>query len=82
MSSSNNSTWYVFSDGKLILIQAEMARSRISHINNNNNKKKKKKNNNNNNNMLFNFPPASIQVQSNNEKQKSNNDTMDQGSGA
>ena len=73
MSSSNHSTWYVFSDGKLILIQAEMARSQISHNNNNNN----------NNNMLFNLPPASIQVQSNNdEKQKSNNNTMDQGSGA
>ena len=29
--------------------------------------------------MLFHLPPASVQVQSNNdEKQKSNNDTMDQ----
>ena len=50
------------SDRKLISIQAEMAQSHIS----------------NNNKMLFHLPLAPIQVQSNNdEKQKSNNDTMD-----
>ena len=64
MSSSNQLRSYVFSDGKLIPIQAEMAQRQIS---------------NNDNNMLFHLPPASIQVQSNNdEKQKNNNDTMDQ----
>ena len=64
MSSSNQLTLYVFSDGKLIPIQEEMAQSQIGD---------------NNNIRLFQSPPALIQVQSNNnEKQKSNNDTMDQ----
>ena len=64
MSSSNQLRSYVFSNGKLIPIQAEMAQRQIS---------------NNDNNMLFYLLPASIQVQSNNdEKQKNNNDTMDQ----
>ena len=63
MSSSNQLISYAFSDVKLIPIQAEMAQSQISH---------------NNSNMLFRLPPASIKVQSNkDEKQKSNNDTMD-----
>ena len=64
MSSSNQLRSYLFSDGKLISIQAEMAQRQIS---------------NNDNNMLFHLPPASFQVQSNtDEKQKNNNDTMDQ----
>ena len=64
MASSNQLRSYVFSYGKLILIQAEMTQSQIS---------------NNDNNMLFHLLPASFQVQSNNDKkQKSNNETMDQ----
>ena len=64
MSSSNRMIFYVFSDGKLIQIRAEIAQSQISD---------------DNNNMLFHFPAASVQVQSNNdEKQKSNDDTTDQ----
>ena len=64
MSSSNRMMFYVFSDGKLIQIRAEIAQSQISD---------------GNNNMLFHFPPAPVQVQSNNyEKQKSNDDTTDQ----
>ena len=62
--SSSSKTLYVFSDGKFIAIQVEMAHGQISNINNN---------------ILFHRSPAPIQVQSNNdEKQKSNNDTMDQ----
>ena len=65
--SSNQLTLHASSDGKLIPIQAKITQSQVSN------------NNNNNNNMLFHLPPASIQVQSNiDEKQKSNNDTMDQ----
>ena len=64
--SSNQLTLHASSDGKLIPIQAKITQSQVS-------------NNNNNNNMLFHLPPASIHVQSNiDEKQKSNNDTMDQ----
>ena len=63
----------MFSNEKLIPIQTEVAKSQISNNNNNNN------NDNNNNNMLFDLPAASFQVQSNNdEKQKSNKNTMDQ----
>ena len=70
MFSSDQLTQYVFSDEKLISIQTEVAKSQISNNNNNNN---------NNNNMLFDLPAASFQVQSNNdEKQKSNKNTMDQ----
>ena len=64
MTSSNQLTSYVFSDRKLIPMQAEMAQSQISD---------------NNNTMFFHLSPASIQVQSNNDKkQKSNNETTDQ----
>ena len=64
MTSSNQLTSYVFSDRKLIPMQAEMAQSQISD---------------NNNSMFFHLSPASIQVQSNNDKkQKSNNETTDQ----
>ena len=62
--SSSSQTLYVFGDGKFIPIQVEMAHGQVSNINNN---------------ILFHRSPAPIQVQSNNdEKQKSNNDTMDQ----
>ena len=65
MSSSNRMIFYIFSDGKLIQIRAEIAQSQISD--------------DDNNNMLFHFPAAPVQVQSNNyEKQKSNDDTTDQ----
>ena len=68
---NRNVEQYVFSDEKLIPIQTEVAKSQISNNNNNND--------NNNNNMLFDLPAASFQVQSNNdEKQKSNKNTMDQ----
>ena len=52
---SNQLTLHVFIDEKYIPIQAEMEQSQIS----------------NNKNVLFNLPPTSIQMQSNNgEKQK------------
>ena len=74
--SNRNVEQYVFSDEKLIPIQTEVAKSQISNNNNNNNNNN---NDNNNNNMLFDLPAASFQVQSNNdEKQKSNKNTMDQ----
>ena len=64
MSNNNQLTFSAFSDEKLIPIQAEMTQGQIS---------------NNNNIMLFHFPLASIHVQPNNdEKQNSNNDTMNQ----
>ena len=62
--SSSQLRSYVFSDGKLIPIRAEMAQRQIS---------------NNDNNMLFHLPSASIQVQlSNDEKQKNSNNTVKQ----
>ena len=64
MKMSSIQTLHVFTDGKCIPIQVEMAHGQVSNINNN---------------ILFHRSPAPIQVQSNNdEKQKSNNDTMDQ----
>ena len=47
MTSSNQLTSYVFSDRKLIPMQAEMVQSQISD---------------NNNSMFFHLSPASIQV--------------------
>ena len=61
--SSSSQTLYVFSDGKFIPIQVEMTHGQISNINNN---------------ILFRRSPAPIQVQSNNDEKKSNNNTMDQ----
>ena len=62
--SSNQLMSCAFSDGKLIPTQEEIAKSQVS---------------NNNDNMLFHLPPASFQVQwKNDEKQTSNNYTMDQ----
>ena len=62
--SSNQLMSCAFSNGKLIPTQKEIAKIQVTK---------------NNDNILFHLPPASFQVQSNNdEKQSSNNNAMDQ----